>query len=357
MTRDASLPGMRRAPGAEWYDLTVLPPRTPRVPSVCVSLRTWLRPVAATAVLGLAALASGPHARADAVPVTRAASSGAAQVAEPRPGDASSALREQLGARVQGAGVITGATTHRILHFTFDDGPDPRDTPALLDALDRIGAKATFFFSTIRFAKKNSRNAHASDLAREVARRGHPIGSHSYEHHRMHAMKPAALQEQLAKSDEHFEKIFGARTSLFRPPHGSRNEELDAMLAERRDATVMWNIGMADWVQRPPEQIRMTFFRVLERNEAERGERGGVVLLHDTHEWSIRAFELITAELQKKNCELLARGEELYDLVPDLSWFVGEPPAEALRQRQAALRDRLQSTCVAAGAQANPVGR
>jgi peptidoglycan/xylan/chitin deacetylase (PgdA/CDA1 family) len=265
-------------------------------------------------------------------------------------------LSELLGASTKGAGVISGATRHRLLHFTFDDGPDARQTPRLLDALDRAQMKATFFFSTSRFTGKDKRNTHAIPLARQVAERGHNVGSHSFFHTRMSRLKEPALREQLAASDAGFERVFGATTHLFRPPFGSRNAALDSMLAARGDATVMWNIGMADWVKRAPELIRLTFFRALERNESERGERGGVVLLHDTHAWSVDAFMLIAVELEQRNCALLARGEELYDVTEDLAPFVRAPEPAWLKARQRALRDRLEPRCrtIAAPASADP---
>jgi hypothetical protein len=110
----------------------------------------------------------------------------------------------------------------------------------------------------------------------------------------------------------------------------------------------MWNIGMADWVARAPELIRLTFFRTLERNEAERGERGGVVLLHDTHAWSVAAFELIAQELLQRNCALLAAGEELYDVTDDLTPFAIAPRHEEIARRQVALRSALVGRCGAA---------
>ena len=254
-------------------------------------------------------------------------------------------LGEQLGSSTKGRGVITGATKHRLLHFTFDDGPEPEQTPRLLDLLDRYEMKATFFFSTSRFVSREARNARAVELAKEVARRGHNLGSHSSEHQRMAKLAPPALRDQLRRSDEAFESIFGAQTRLFRPPFGSRNTALDAMLAERGDATVMWNIGMADWVKREPSLIELTFFRVLERNERDRGERGGVILMHDTHAWSVDAFARIAAELERRNCALLASGEELYDSTEDLTYFAVEPAAEVLSGRQAALRQRMSKRC------------
>jgi peptidoglycan/xylan/chitin deacetylase (PgdA/CDA1 family) len=248
-----------------------------------------------------------------------------------------------------------GSTRRRILHFTFDDGPDARTTPRLLDILDRVGVKATFFFSTSRFTGKERRNAAAPDLAREVAARGHQLGSHGYEHQHMSRLRPPQLQEQLGNSEAMFQKVFGTRTYLLRPPFGSRNEALDQMLADGKYVTVMWNVGMADWNARPPEMIRLTFWRVLARNELERGERGGVVLLHDTHDWSIDAFQLIMRSIAEKNCELLGKGEELYDVVDSLAPFVAPLSDAAYAARQAELREKVAAQCKAAGADGQPV--
>ena len=270
-------------------------------------------------------------------------------VAQPKP--------SQFGTELAGSGVLTGATKRRILHFTFDDGPDARTTPRLLDILDRAGVKGTFFFSTSRFSGREHRNAAAPDLAREVARRGHQLGAHGYEHQHMSRLTPPQLKVQMSGSESTFQKVFDTRTFLFRPPFGSRNAALDQMLADGKYVTVMWNIGMADWVARTPELIRLTFWRVLARNEAERGERGGVVLLHDTHDWSIDAFVLIADSIAAKNCELLGAGEELYDIVDSLAPFVTPVSDAAYAARQAELREQTALRCAAQGGQSDRAPR
>ncbi len=244
--------------------------------------------------------------------------------------------------------MVGGATPHRILHFTFDDGPDEKLTPRLLDLLDQAGWKATFFFSTSRFDPKQRRNAFAPAMALEVARRGHQLGSHGFQHQRMSRLKPPQLREQLDQSDAMFRRVFGTRTFLFRPPFGSRNAALDQMLADEGYVTAMWNLGMADWVAREPALLRMTFWRVLERNEAERGERGGIVLMHDTHAWSIDAFGLIAESIQARNCELLQnRGEELYDVVDSMAPWVKPLSPDTHAKRQQDLRQRTAARCAA----------
>ena len=116
------------------------------------------------------------------------------------------------------------------------------------------------------------------------------------------------------------------------------------MLAAGGYTTVMWNIGLADWVERPAEEVERTFWKVLERNERE-GQRGGIVLLHDTHAWSVEGFARILASLSERNCDLLLRGEELYDIVDSLDPFVTAPSPQELRSRQARLAENMRATC------------
>lgn len=272
-----------------------------------------------------------------------------------------------LGESLAAGRVVTGAIAHRIVHFTFDDGPDASTTPRLLAAMDTLGVRATFFFSASRF-RGGRRNARAAELARDALARGHSVGSHSVDHVHMHGLKPPALREQLRENRTRFVQVFGARTYLFRPPFGSRNAALDRMLHADRYTTVMWNLGLADWVRRPPEALAKTFDKVLAR-EAEAGVRGGVVLLHDTHDWSIDGFVQIVQGLQQRNCAQLAAeasgapAQELFEIADDLSVFtrpVGDAgpgtdatlitlAPEVLQERQRSLRARERARCRAAG--------
>jgi hypothetical protein len=72
---------------------------------------------------------------------------------------------------------------------------------------------------------------------------------------------------------------------------------------------------------RSADGVLDTFRRVLEVRERDHGERGGIVLLHDIHSWSIEAFPRIVAYLDRRNCDFLSSGEELYDFVDDPAFF------------------------------------
>lgn len=267
---------------------------------------------------------------------------------------------DPMGTRFAEGRVITGATRHRLILLTFDDGPDPRYTPRLLDTLDELGIKAVFFLTARQIAPDTPWGRRQAELAREVARRGHIIGNHTVDHLQLPLLDNATVREQLAESERIFERVFGARPWLFRPPGGARSERVDGIVEGRGYTQMMWNLGTGDFQVRTPEEVLETFKAVFDRRERDNGERGGIVLLHDIHEWSVRAVPLLVRELRRRNCRLLAQGEELYDIVDDPALFfvprkpkgahgVAAAPAriddETLAKRQSRLRHEARRYC------------
>jgi peptidoglycan/xylan/chitin deacetylase (PgdA/CDA1 family) len=257
--------------------------------------------------------------------------------------------------------VITGATPHRIILFTFDDGPDQRTTPRLLDMLDEEGIKAVFFVTTNRFQDPMPWYRRNAELVREIARRGHLVGNHTVDHEELPALDDAGVVRELDVAAQTIEETLGARPWLLRPPGGSRSPRVDGIAAARGYTTMLWNIGAGDFQVKSADDVFRTFVRVLERREREDGHRGGVVLLHDTYPHTVEAFPRIVRWLRERNCELLERGEELYDFVGDPSFFFvprgsASPSAEAaaaelapdvLAFRQERLREDTRRRCAA----------
>jgi peptidoglycan/xylan/chitin deacetylase (PgdA/CDA1 family) len=255
--------------------------------------------------------------------------------------------------------IIEGGTPHRLILFTFDDGPDRRTTPLLLDRLDAVGVKAVFFLTASRIAGNTQAEREQIALAREIQARGHLIGSHTVDHLQLPLLDETKLREQVIGAEEIFERALGFRPTLFRPPGGAHSPRTDDFLAKRGYTSVLWNVGTGDFQVHSAQQVFDTFVKVLERRERENNERGGVVLMHDTYAWSVDAFQMIFAELWKRNCKLLGSGEELYDIVSDLDFFyqprgdaeagvLAEParlPPEVLASRQARLRLEAAQRC------------
>jgi peptidoglycan/xylan/chitin deacetylase (PgdA/CDA1 family) len=264
-----------------------------------------------------------------------------------------------IGAAFKQGKIITGATPHRLILFTFDDGPDPRTTPLLLDRLDDAGIKAVFFLVASRMAQTVPMEREQALIGQEIVRRGHLVGGHTFDHAMLPGLDDAAVEVQLHRSDEIFERVFGARPALFRPPFGAHSTRIDQIVAAHRETIVLWNLGAGDFQVRSADEVYDTWLKVFERRERENGDRGGIVLLHDTYAWSVDAFQRIVSDLMARNCALLDHGEELFDFVDDPTFFyaprAGAPadaeappaqlPPEILEQRQAVLRERTARRC------------
>ena len=270
-------------------------------------------------------------------------------------------LARSLGLSMSNGRVISGATPHRLVLFTFDDGPNRHTTPRLLDLLDAAGVRAVFFLTANRIRGDNRRERIQQDIAREIVRRGHMVGSHTVDHAQLPALDNREVLHQLVEAEHIFERVLGGRPWLFRPPGGGRTDRVDALIAERGYTSVLWNLGTGDFQVSTPEEVAATWRRVLAFRERDSGERGGIILLHDIHEHSVDAFPLIVQELRRRNCRLLEGGEELYDIVDDPRLFFTPradatpsavaPPAtpedSVIAARQAALRQETRQRCEA----------
>jgi peptidoglycan/xylan/chitin deacetylase (PgdA/CDA1 family) len=267
---------------------------------------------------------------------------------------------DPFGARMAGGRIITGRTPHRLLLFTFDDGPNRRTTPKLLDYLDTYGVKGVFFLTTSRMRGDNNRQRLQQRIAQDILRRGHVLANHTLDHLQLPALDDIAVAEQIDESARIFEEVLGERPWLLRPPGGSRSVRIDNMITARGYTSVLWNLGTGDFQVQSPEEVYRVFMRVLEVRERDEGDRGGIVLLHDIHDHSVDAFPLIMDELRRRNCELLAEGEELYDIVDDPTLFFapreeGSPasavapplvlPDDVLEARQRRLREETAQLC------------
>ncbi|HEY4681889.1 MAG TPA: polysaccharide deacetylase family protein [Candidatus Acidoferrales bacterium] len=149
--------------------------------------------------------------------------------------------------------------------LTFDDGPNPRCTPALLDLLDRHEAKATFFLVG-RFVRQHP------ELAREVAARGHALGNHTQTHPNLFWKGTGRIARELEECHRAIEEVCAVRPRLFRPPFGFRGPHLFPIVRRAGMEVIMWSVMPRDWKMQPAEQIA-------ERLKKTRS--GDIVLLHD----------------------------------------------------------------------------
>lgn len=163
--------------------------------------------------------------------------------------------------------------------LTFDDGPDPDATPAVLEALAAVEATATFFLVG------EQAEAHP-DLAAEVAARGHTVGLHGHRHVEHDDLPdPRADLERGAAA---LADASGERPTLFRPPYGRFSERSYAACRELGLRAVYWSAWGGDWEPIPAERIA----DLVTRDVAP----GAIVLLHDSARYAYRESARPTAE-------------------------------------------------------------
>jgi peptidoglycan/xylan/chitin deacetylase (PgdA/CDA1 family) len=161
-------------------------------------------------------------------------------------------------------GVVTGVATHRpVVALTFDDGPHPENTPALLAILAKHDARATFFMIgelAIQYPR----------VVRAVAQAGHAVANHSWSHLSFPLLRARERYEQLRRCKEALAP-YGAM--LFRPPYchqtvGSRWQTLCAGYD-----VVAFNVHVEDWLRRPAEWMSDGLVRQI--------RPGSIIILHD----------------------------------------------------------------------------
>lgn len=165
--------------------------------------------------------------------------------------------------------------------LTFDDGPDPDATPAVLDALDEIGAKATFFLVGEQVMEHRA-------LAREVADRGHEVALHGYEHREHSEFPGRSVRDDLARGLGTVEVATGRRPALYRPPYGRFSEDSYAACTDLGLEPVLWSAWGMDWEPIGPDRIADLVTRDL--------APGAIVLLHDSARYAARDSAAPTAE-------------------------------------------------------------
>lgn len=151
--------------------------------------------------------------------------------------------------------------------LTFDDGPDPDVTPAVLDLLDQHRARATFFCIGERVARH-------PEIAAEIARRGHRVENHSHRHMaRFSVLLAGSIAREIDRAQEAIAGATGRAPELFRPPGGFRSGLLEPVLARRGMSLVSWTRRAFDTVRRKPERVVQALIHRLEAGE--------IVVLHD----------------------------------------------------------------------------
>jgi peptidoglycan/xylan/chitin deacetylase (PgdA/CDA1 family) len=169
--------------------------------------------------------------------------------------------------RFFGPYVCRGLGARRCVALTFDDGPDARSTPALLDLLRQQNVGAAFFCVGQRVAAQ-------PELAARIVREGHLLENHSYTHNNAtNIFTVARLRGELTRTQAAIEEATGVAPKLFRPPMGLSNPRIFRVARALGLTVIGWTARGLDTKLTEPEQIVARIVRKLQPS--------AIILLHD----------------------------------------------------------------------------
>lgn len=164
--------------------------------------------------------------------------------------------------------VNSGNSDHLVL--TFDDGPDPLITPAILKILRDNRVRATFFL----IGKKAEEYP---ELVRQIQGEGHEIGNHSYSHsYDLGFFSENKLLQDLRQCSEILNEIVSKKVTFFRPPFGVTNPRYARVVKQLGLISIGWSLRSMDTKIKSKDEL-------LERITTKLN-RGNIILLHDTQQ-------------------------------------------------------------------------
>jgi peptidoglycan/xylan/chitin deacetylase (PgdA/CDA1 family) len=195
-------------------------------------------------------------------------------------------------------GVHATVPSRQAVALTVDDGPHPQGTPAMLAALERAEAPATFFLSGEQVERWPS-------VAADIVSAGHQIGVHGHRHRNLMRLTPRQVRADLRRATEAIATATGQAPRYYRPPYGILTTPALAFARSMGWQTILWRRDGKDWeAEATAASIADRILRKL--------EPGDIILLHDADHYSaegswrqaVAAADLLTAVVRERGLRL-----------------------------------------------------
>jgi peptidoglycan/xylan/chitin deacetylase (PgdA/CDA1 family) len=186
-----------------------------------------------------------------------------------------------------------GAPTRREIALTFDDGPNPFYTPAVLAILKRYRVQATFFCLGILVARY-------PQLVQQEHAAGHVVGDHSWSHPQLPLLTPSQILWQIRTAADTIQQVIEVRPTFFRPPYGDYDSQVLTQANRLGLTIVLWNDDPRDWSWPGTTGI---ISGVLTQ-----AGNGSIILLHDgggDRSQTVAALPTIIESLQRQGFRLV----------------------------------------------------
>lgn len=154
----------------------------------------------------------------------------------------------QLARMFQGTLYFRGASYTNRIALTFDDGPDGKYTPQVLDVLKSYQVPATFFLIGNRAEKH-------PEIVERIIAEGHVVGNHSWSHPDLRKISKERLHSEILRTEQVLQKITGLKTALIRPPYGFLSLPVLEEMKKMNYKVINWSVDSVDWRDQNVDQI------------------------------------------------------------------------------------------------------
>ena len=199
-------------------------------------------------------------------------------------------VEQSMQARIRKASVAEIAVKerkHPQAALTFDDGPDSRYTPLLLDGLKERNVRVSFFLLGEKVEQY-------PELVERMQKEGHLVGNHTYHHVQLNKLNETKAREEILKTNNLIYETTGVYPLYLRPPFGAWKKNLELCVEM---LPVFWTIDTLDWKVQNTEKIVRTV--------QEQIEDGAIILMHDEYDTSVEAALQVVDELKNQGYELV----------------------------------------------------
>lgn len=182
-------------------------------------------------------------------------------------------------------------TKEKVVALTFDDGPDQRFTPKILNVLSKYHVNATFFLMGSRVAKY-------PNVAKRIVKEGNIIGNHTYWHPQLTKSGEHSMKWEIKKTERQIQSVAGRKTKLFRAPYGALNDMLVKKLGDMGYKGIGWSVDTQDWKGLSAKQITHHVVQFV--------HPGAIILMHSAGHWTqdltgtVRALDQMIPRLKKE---------------------------------------------------------
>lgn len=153
----------------------------------------------------------------------------------------------------------------KLIALTFDDGPDHRYTPEILEVLKASDVHATFFMVGMQLKKY-------PDTVKQIVAEGHGVGNHTYHHANLAKLNEKEIMQEIKTTDALIQQTVGFVPHLVRAPYGSVSDLLKTIVSDNKRELVGWTVDTMDWDGSTVKAMRS--------NVNKNARPGGIVLLH-----------------------------------------------------------------------------